>query len=156
MSVTQELRVWIPSNRTFEDGRPKAMDGLNEIIADNRAHRNKGARVERENVEWCSWYIRQAMLQQGWPTMNVREDRACPVRIVVTFVEANNRRDVANIIGGGLKYLLDALSRPRGGKSGAAAIYDDSPRWLQSVIPRITVNPNNPGIEVTVFRVEEG
>lgn len=154
MSISQELRVWIPSNRTYKDGSPKAMDGLNEIISDNRAHRNKGARVERENVEWCSWYILQAMNQQLWRPMKTR-DLACPVRIVVTFVEANNKRDVANIIGGGLKYLLDALSRPRGNKGGASAIYDDSPRWLQSVLPIITVNPCKPGIDLTVFRVEE-
>lgn len=154
MTITQDLNVWIPSNRTYKDGRPKAMDGLNEIISDNRAHKNKGARIERENVEWCAWYILQAMRQQCWRPMETK-DTACPVRIFVTFVEANNKRDVANIIGGGLKYLLDALSRPRGGKCGASAIYDDSPKWLKGVVPRITVIPNNPGISLTVFRVEE-
>lgn len=98
----QELHVWIPSNRKYDDGRPKAMDGLNEIIADNRAHKNKGARVERENVMWCAWYILQAMRNQNWAPMNTK-DRASPVRIFITFVEVHDRRDVPNVIGGGFE-----------------------------------------------------
>ena len=145
MSAFQELHVW-----------PKAMDGLNEIIADNRAHRNKGARIERENVEWCAWYILQAMRQQHWAPMKTK-DMAYPVRIFITFVEVNNNRDVPNVVGGGLKYVLDALSRPRGGKVGASAIYDDSSKWLIRVTPTIDVNPLAPGIELTVVReVREG
>lgn len=146
-----ELHVWIPSNRTYSDGRPKAMDGLNEIISDNRAHKNKGARIERENVEWCSWYILQAMRHQHWEPMTTKEN-AAPVSVFITFVEVDNRRDVSNVIGGGLKYALDALSRPRGKKWGASAIYDDSCRWLRRLVPRIDVDPTSPGIEITVIR----
>ena len=152
----QELHVWIPSNRTYDDGRPKAMDGLNEIIADNRAHKAKGARIERENVEWCTWYILKAMREQHWAPMTTK-DRASRVRIFITFVEVHDRRDVPNIIGGGLKYTLDALSRPRGGKGGAAAIYDDSRKWIIRITPAIDINPVSPGIEITVVReTEEG
>ena len=151
MASFQELHVWIPSNRTYDDGRPKAMDGLNEIISDNRTHRNKGARIEQENVSWCAWYILQAMRQQHWAPMKTK-DMACPVRIFITFVEVHDRRDVPNVIGGGLKYVLDALSRPRGTKGGAAAIYDDSRKWVKRIVPSIDVNPLNPGIELTVVR----
>ena len=151
MAQFQELHVWIPSNRTYKDGRPKAMDGLNEIIHDNRAHRNKGASMERENVEWCAWYILQAMRQQQWAPMQTT-DRAAPVRVFITFVEVDERRDVSNVIGGGLKYALDALSRPRGGKVGASAIYDDSSKWLTRLVPSIRVDPLKPGIDITVVR----
>ena len=149
--MTQELRVWIPTNRRYRDGRPKAMDGLNEIIADNRAHRNKGARIERENVEWCSWYVIKAMRMWRWKPMRDKES-AAPVKVFVTFVEANDKRDVSNIVGGGLKYLLDALSRPRGSKGGASAIYDDSSRWLKQITPTIRIDPEAPGIYVTITR----
>ena len=45
------------------------MDGLNEIIADNRANKYNGARIERENVEWVTWYVMQAMNRQHWKPM---------------------------------------------------------------------------------------
>ena len=147
----RELHIWIPSNRVYDNGRPKAMDGLNEIIRDNRAHRNKGARIERENVEWCAWYIHQAMRLQGWEPM-ADKFHASPVSIAITFYETNNMRDIPNIIGGGLKYVLDALSRPRGGKGGAAAIYDDSRKWIDSLVTAVEVAPDNPGIRILVVR----
>lgn len=148
------MGVRIPSNRTFANGRPKAMDGLNEIIKHDRTHRNMGARIERENVEWCAWHIKQAMVQQHWQPMLTKED-AVPVGLYITFVEANARRDVPNIIGGGLKYVLDALSRPRGSKIGTGAIYDDSPRWLVEVHPRIEIDPEAPGIALLLVRKEQ-
>ena len=128
------------------------MDGLNEIIDANRASRQKGARLERENVEHCSWYILQAMLNCNWEKMTDKAS-ARAVDIDVIFVEANARRDTANVIGGGLKYLLDALSRPRGSKGGVAAIYDDSPRWIRRIRTQVEIDPLNPGIEVHVTRV---
>lgn len=68
------LHVWVPTNRRYRNGCPKAMDGLNEIIADNRAHRNKGARIERENVEWVSWYVLQAMKEQDFCSLAEPKD----------------------------------------------------------------------------------
>jgi hypothetical protein len=154
MGATQQLDIWIPSNRQFSDGKPKAMDGLNEIIAHSRASKYKGARIERENVEWCAWHIVRAMRAAHWRPMDTR-DRACKVGILVTFVEVNERRDVSNIVGGGLKYVLDALSRPRGAKGGAAAIYDDSPKWIQWMRTGVDIDPESPGIAITVYRMED-
>lgn len=147
----ERLHVWIPSNRTYGDGRPKAMDGLNEIIADNRTHRMAGAKAERENVYHCMLYIRQAMLRQHWKPMKTRET-AQPVQILVTFYEVHDRRDISNVIGGGLKYLLDALSRPRGKQAGAAAIYDDSRKWVTRISPDVQLDPENPGIDVLLLK----
>ena len=155
--VTQVLKVWIPTNRTYDDGRPKAMDGLNEIIDADRTNKYLGARREKENLQHCYWYIKQAMTKQRWRPMQRKED-ATPVKVFLTFVESNNRRDVPNIYGGCGKYVLDALSRTRYDrhgnitKLGAAAIYDDNSRWMTQCIPRVKVDPENPGIEVTVFR----
>ena len=145
------LGVWIPSNRTFANGKPKAMDGLNEIIKHDRTNRFIGARIERENVEWCAWHIRQAMQRQHWKPMLTKED-AVPVGLRITFTEANARRDIPNIIGGGLKYVLDALSRPRGTKIGTGAIYDDSPKWLVEIQPRIEVDPERPSNSLLLVR----
>lgn len=155
--MSQELHVWIPSNRTYDDGRPKAMDGLNEIIDANRVNRHVGAALEKENVEWCYYFIKRAMGSQRWKPMCDKAD-AVPCEVRLTFVEANRRRDVSNIYGGGCKYVLDALTRTRydrGGrvtKIGAAAIYDDSVRWLTECVTAVRVNPKKPGIEITVIR----
>ena len=152
--MSQELHVWIPSNRTYGDGRPKAMDGLNEIIDSNRADRHMGARIERENVEWCAFFIIRAMRRQKWAPMRTK-DTATPAKVYITFVEANRKRDVPNIYGGGLKYALDALTRIQGGKFGSAAIYDDSVAWLKECVPSIRVDKKKPGIEITVIREDQ-
>jgi len=155
--MSEQLRIWIPSNRTYDNGRPKAMDGLNEIIAANRSGYQVGAALERENVEWCYFFIKRAMGRQGWRPMQEKAD-AVPCEVLITFVEANYRRDISNIYGGGCKYVLDALTRTRYDKAkrvtklGAAAIYDDSVRWLTDCTPMVRVDPKNPGIDVTVIR----
>ena len=158
--MSAQLRVWIPTNRTYKDGSPKAMDGLNEIIAANRSGYQVGAALERENVEWCYYFIKRAMRDQGWQPMQEKAD-AAPCFVLITFVEANNRRDIPNIYGGCTKYVLDALSRTRYDKRGrptklgAAAIYDDSVRWLTGCTPMVRVDPKKPGIDVTVVREDE-
>ena len=141
------LSVWIPTNRRYKSGKPKAMDGLNEIIRYNRTNVNMAARIEREDIEWCSVYIKQAMLRYGWKPMRDAE-KAAPVVAYVTFVEANYRRDRSNIVGGGLKYLLDALTR-------TGAIYDDSPRWLTEEHHQVIVDPESVGIQVLIARCED-
>ena len=158
--MKRQLHVWIPSNRTYDSGKPKAMDGLNEMIDDNRTDRQMGARVEKDNVEWCTFFIRRAMHSQHWRPMDDKR-HAKPCEVILEFVEVNRRRDVSNIVGGGMKYVLDALSRTRYDKRGkvtklgAAAIYDDSVRWLTDCTTRIRVDPLKPGINVTVITEDE-
>lgn len=153
----KRLRIWIPSNRVYEEGpnkgKPKAMDGFNELIDSNRSDKYKGARIEKENVEWCAWYVKKSMRQQHWQPVYIAKG-AKKVRVAIRFVEANGRRDYSNIIAGS-KYVLDALTRPRGGKPGAAAIYDDSPKWIVDTQFAVDINPKRPGIEVIVEEVTE-
>ena len=156
----RQLHIWIPTNRAYDDGRPKAMDGLNELIGDARTDRQMAARIERENVEWCVFFIRRAMGRQSWRPIQDKQ-HARPCEVMLTFVEANRRRDVSNIVGGGMKYVLDALTRTRYDrrgrvtKAGAAAIYDDSMRWLSDCTTRVRVDPLKPGINVTVIMEDE-
>jgi hypothetical protein len=151
-----QLVVWVPSNRKYEDGRPRAMDGINELIAKSRTGYNVGAAAEKNDVRWCKYNIMRAMAQQGWKPMRFKED-AFAVDVHLKLVETNTRRDVPNIIGGAFKYVFDALSRPRAGngvKDGASAIYDDSQKWLKGITWEIEVDPSDPGIEITVRRHE--
>lgn len=149
------LHIWIPTNREYKSvknrGKPAPMDGLNEIISSNRTGAQVGARRERENVEWCAWFIKRAMLDQHYEPMT-EQDRA-PVFVYLTVIEPNARRDVSNIIGGVSKYTLDALTARN--KRGVGAIWDDSAQWVKKFVPNIRIDPAKPGIEITVVPLED-
>ena len=142
------LRIWIPSNRRYDDGSPKGMDSFNEIINANRSGRIVGSRMERENVMWCATYVRKAMADQGWPAMRDKAS-AVPCKVCLMFVEPNAMRDVPNVYGQS-KFAIDALTARH--SLGAGAIYDDSQRWLdRSVCMGVRVEPGRAGIEITVI-----
>lgn len=150
MRKRKRLTIFIPSNRTAASGKPAPMDGLNEIIADNRTSLFVGSRIEKENVQWCAWHIRAAMSKAKYREMTEDDRQACDVYICVH--EVNRRRDVSNVYGGVFKYVLDALTARH--KSGAGAIWDDNSRWLRYLTPSIVIDPENPGVEITVIPVE--
>ena len=140
------LHFFVPSNRTNKHGRPTHVDGWNEYIKAVNTHRMVGANLERENVKLVSEYAMVAMRNQRFRPPVV------PCEVHVTFVEVNQRRDVPNVFGG-LKWVLDGLSRPRGSKYlGAGAIFDDSPKWV-TVHPHIRIDPSNPGVEIDVIPI---
>jgi len=81
----------------------------------------------------------------GWKP----EQKHCIVHCC--FIEVDGRRDVSNIYGG-LKWLLDGLSKPRGIKTkGAGAIWDDSPKWV-TVFPSVAIDKDNPGVDISIIR----
>ena len=149
--MSEVLRVFVPSNRAYESernwGRPRGMDGLNEIIDSNRTNRYVGASRERENVRHVARFVRAEMRRLGWRRMAMETRRKCVVRM--TIVEAHDRRDVPNIIGGVSKYALDALTATN--PNGCAAIWDDKPKWLE-FHPEIAVDPASPGIGIEITR----
>ena len=149
------LHVWIPTNNTYRSkrnfGKPAPVDGLNEIIKSNRTNRFAGADRERENVTHCAWHVRAAMTKQRYWRMTVTD--RCRAIVRMTVVEPHDRRDVPNVIGGAAKYVLDALTATNG--NGAGAIWDDDSRWLAQFVPSIRIDPENPGIEVTVIPLED-
>ena len=148
------LHVFIPTNRAYESrrnyGKPRGMDGLNELIAQNRANRYFAAKRERENVTWCARFVRQAMRVAGYAPMTV-SDR-CRCYVYVTIVEPHDLRDVPNVIGGVLKYTLDALTARNA--HGTGAIWDDNTKWMPKLVPSIRIDQTNPGLEITVIPLE--
>lgn len=145
------FKVFIPSNRVTDDGRRAPMDGLNELIKSSRTDRYAGARVERENLEHCAWFVRIAMRKAHYKPMTREDRQVCDLHICVH--EINRRRDVSNVYGGVLKYALDALTARH--KCGAGAIWDDNSTWLRYLTPSIAIDQKNPGIEITVIPLEE-
>lgn len=142
------LEFFVPSNRRDRHGHPTHVDGFNEIIRANRHSRDYGCVRERENVSHVAACARRAMRAQhfGQPE--------CKVRVRVTFVERDERRDLSNVYGG-LKWVLDGLSRPRGSKKiGAGAIRDDSRRWVK-VIPDVETDREAPGVRIEIETLED-
>lgn len=148
------LHVTIPTNRAYDSkrnwGKPKGMDGLNELIEQNRTNKYYGASKERENVMWCARFVRQAMRVAGYAPMT-RADR-CRCHVLITVVEVHGERDVPNVYGGVFKYACDALTARN--KYGAGAIWDDNSNWMV-LTPKIRIDPSNPGIEIIVIPLEE-
>lgn len=149
------LHVSIPTNRAYTSernwGKPRGMDGLNEIIDQNRANKNVGAAKERENVTWCARFVRQAMRAAGYAPMTKADRQRCIV--YVTVIEPTDSRDVPNVYGGVLKYALDALTARN--KRGTGAIWDDNTKWMPKLIPSIRISKSNPGIEMTIVPLED-
>lgn len=144
--AVKTLDVFVPSNRLDPKGRRTHVDGWDEYIKAVNKSRLAGNALEQENVANVAEHTSLAMREQGFEPLDV------PALVDVTFIEINRRRDVSNIYGG-LKWVLDGLSRPRGTKRlGAGAIVDDSPAWCE-VFTRVGIDKDKPGvsIEVTPF-----
>lgn len=137
------LEFFVPSNRISSKGTPTHVDGWNEYIKAQNKNRYVAAAMERENVGNVVSHTRAAMLKQHFEPLGV------PALVTVTFVEINRRRDVSNIYGG-LKWVLDGLTRPRGSKyMGAGAIVDDSPKWCE-VNTHLDVDEKHPGVRIRI------
>ena len=140
------IEFFIPTNR-YRNGKPTHVDGWNEYIKAVNVNRYIGNAREQENVSHVEQWARVAMVQQRFNPPKAF------AQLAITFVEPNRRRDVSNVYGG-LKWVLDGLSRPRGSKRrGAGLIVDDSPKWVE-VAPRVEIDPKRPGLKVQCSFVE--
>ena len=134
------ISFFIPSNR-HRNGRPTHVDGWNEYIRAVNVNRYAGNAREQENVSHVEQWARAAMVQARFKPPEKR------ARLRITFIEVDRRRDVANVYGG-LKWVLDGLSRPRGSKRrGAGLIVDDSGRWVD-VSCAVEYDAARPGVAV--------
>lgn len=146
--MADPLIFFVPSNRTDKQGNPTHVDGWNEILRAYKSGWPVGATLERQNVHNVAAHCKAAMMRKHWKPLVV------PAIVYVRFVETSRRRDIPNIYGG-LKWLLDGLTRPRGKKGGAGAIVDDSQRWLAAVYPSVIIDKEHPGVWVRIESVDE-
>lgn len=141
------LEFFIPTNRTTKNGLPAPLDGLNELVAAERA--KYGPSLKRRNGRHAEASCIYAMRESGWECPKTR----CVVKL--TFVEPHDRRDPDNIFGGA-KFILDGIIKPRGRKEyGAGAIEDDSQRWIVLRYGDIEIDPDNVGCKVRIETMEE-
>jgi Holliday junction resolvase RusA-like endonuclease len=75
---------------------PGKLPGLNEIIAANRTHRQKGARLKRSTTRALAWVLRGFKVPAG------------ATRWHFHWIETSKRRDPDNIASG-VKFIFDAM-----------------------------------------------
>lgn len=141
------LMFFVPSNRLTRTGKPKGLDGLNEIIAANRASMHAGAKLERENLQNVMQHAQAAMIRHQFKPIKGK------AKVSIEIVEPNKKRDVSNVIAAS-KYLLDGITRPRGRKPGIGLIVDDSPRYCELSIT-VNVVKGKAGAYITVEEMGE-
>lgn len=114
------------------------LDGLNEYIAAERTHRQKGAKLKHDNQAVVCGYIRRDL-------RGVLINK--PVKLHYTWYERNAKRDLDNVSGFGHKVIQDALKQ-------CGVIIDDSPRYVTGYTDEFKVDRKNPRIEVEIEEQE--
>ena len=76
---------------------PMKLPSLNEIISANRYNKYAGAKLKRDVQNDIAWFINKM------PAYNK------PIKLHFTWQEANHKRDLDNICGGGRKFILDTM-----------------------------------------------
>lgn len=109
---------------------PGRLDGLNEYTRANRSNRYAGAQMKRENQDRATLALKLARINPY----------ACPVRLSITWIEPNMRRDPDNIRFAA-KFVLDALVE-------AGTIPNDTQRYVRGISDRFLVNASDPRVIV--------
>jgi len=136
------LEFFVPTNKRNKDGSQAPLDGLNELVAAERAH--YGPALKRKNGMNAEASAIYAMRAEHWECPKTRSV------VTLTFVEPHDRRDPDNVFGGA-KFILDGIIKPRGRKLyGAGAIEDDSQKWIDLRYGEIEVDPDNVGCRVRI------
>jgi len=116
---------------------PGILNNLNDYIAAERIHRQKGAKMKAVNENIVSIAIRRCM--RGI-TINK------PVFMEYTWVEPNKRRDKDNISSFGRKVIQDALVR-------SGVLHGDGWKYIVGFSDRFEVDKDNPRIEIKIIEV---
>lgn len=117
---------------------PGLLPGLNEYIAAERDHRQKGAKLKREAqriVEVCA----KEQLRRFRP--------AGKVRMEYTWYERNRRRDKDNISSFGRKVIQDGLVR-------AGILENDGWAQIEGFSDEFRLDAKRPRIEVEISEVQ--
>jgi hypothetical protein len=155
------LEVFVPSWRKDKrTGKPMGLPGRNDT--ENWARSSKyGANSAKQSSERkIAAAVAKAMEEQGWE----RPEGKCTVTL--TFVDPKPRRDEDNVMGGGSKYVIDALCTPsmavlRSGRErwthrwGCSAIWDDDPSHLRVRFGDVEYDDSHPGVKIVLETEEE-
>lgn len=119
---------------------PGPLPGMNELIAAAKGSGGRGAGYARLKRQWTEtvWALAKAS----------RIDKPGPFerRVFISWewVERDKRRDPDNVAAGGRKLVLDGLV-------AAGVLAGDGWRHIDAWRDRWTVNPERPGVGVTII-----
>lgn len=117
---------------------PGTLPGLNELIAAERAHRQKGAELKRKS----EMIVLSRMKSLGkWRAKG-------PIRMVYFWYEPNRRRDKDNISAFGRKIIQDALVK-------GGYIRNDGWNDIDGFEDRFFVDQKNPRIIIQIYEFGE-
>lgn len=116
---------------------PFALPGLNELIAAERQHRQKAAKLKREQQRAVEMCIRQQLRRP------LRE----PVTMHYLWVEKDRRRDKDNVSSFGRKIIQDALV-------SVHALQNDGWTDIDGFTDAFAVDKKRPRVEVVIDEVE--
>ena len=116
---------------------PFPLAGLNDIIDAERAHRQKGAKLKREQMNAVILVLRRQIRQP------LRE----PVTMHYLWVEKDRRRDKDNVSSGGRKIIQDALVKMK-------ALKNDGWANIDSFSDAFSVDKKRPRIEIEIEEAE--
>lgn len=118
---------------------PGTLPGLNELIAAERTHRQKGAKLKRDTETLIRLHIRQQLRGKRPKT---------PVMLYYRFFEPTRCRDKDNIASFAHKIIQDSLV-----KEGVLA--NDGWDYVEGFVDVFSVDKKNPRIELTIIEPEE-
>lgn len=116
---------------------PFTLPGLNELIAAERQHRQKAAKIKRENQRAVELCIRSQLRRQ------LRE----PVTIHYLWVEKDRRRDKDNVSSFGRKIIQDALV-------AVHALQNDGWANIEGFTDSFTTDKKRPRVEIIIEEAE--
>lgn len=112
------------------------LPGMNEIISEAKKHWGNYSKFKRKWDDYVSWFI----LKNKVPVFEK------PIKIHITWIERNRKRDRSNIEAG-TKFILDALVKTR-------RIKNDTAKWIpHSSYTFGDIDKENPRIEVSICSV---
>ena len=116
---------------------PFPLAGLNDIIDAERAHRQKGAKLKREQMNAVILVLRR----------QIKRPLQEPVTMRYLWVEKDRRRDKDNISGGGRKIIQDALVRMK-------ALKNDGWGKIDGFSYVFAVDKKRPRVEIEIEEAE--
>lgn len=128
-------------DRVYKMTIPGRLPGLNEYINDERANKQKAARLKRETQELIGWYIRRYLRGLRF---------SGPVVMDYRWYEKDKRRDKDNIVFA-KKFIQDALV-------AHGVIANDGWNDIEYFTDRCFVDKNKARVEVRIWahRGDEG
>lgn len=117
------------------------LPGTNDLISKNRQGWRAGAASKRNHTLYCKIFFSRALKSKKIKPITAQVD------IDIVFYEEHGRRDPDNILGGGLKHILD-------GAVESGFLPNDNQRYIGKITSEIRIDRKDPHIEI-VFREEK-